>query len=144
MARKKIPPWVARAKPMRSTHQNMPLTPATIEPHATAGEITCGCCEIRKRQKIAENLWKLQIKSALNDTFVGFWACMDRIFHSRQFGTLWECVWLLSHTREAGKNCNFLPHFSPFFTHWSTFKSYNNPLKVIFEGLMVEYLPVGS
>ena len=37
-----------------------------------------------------------------------------------------------------------LPHFSPFFTDWPTFKSYNSPLKVISEGLKVEYLPVGS
>ena len=34
---------------------------------------------------------------------------MDRIFHSRQFGTQWECVWLLSHTQEAGNIVIFYP-----------------------------------
>ena len=46
--------------------------------------------------------------------------------------------------RRPGKKCHFLPSFSPFFTYWPNFKSYNNPLKVISEVLMVEYIPVGS
>ena len=36
------------------------------------------------------------------------------------------------------------PHFSPFYPDRVTSESYNNPLKVIPEGSMVEYLPVGS
>ena len=39
---------------------------------------------------------------------------------------------------------DFSPHFSPFYPDRVTSKSYNNPLKVIPEGSMVEYLPVGS
>ena len=39
---------------------------------------------------------------------------------------------------------DFSPHFSPFYPDRVTFESYNNPLKVIPEGSMVEYLPVGS
>ena len=57
---------------MQSTHQNMPLTPVTIEPRATAGGITWGCFEIIKRPKIAQNLGKLQNKCALDETFGGF------------------------------------------------------------------------
>jgi len=39
---------------------------------------------------------------------------------------------------------DFSPHFSPFYPDRVTSESYNNPLKVIPEGSMVEYLPVGS
>merc|ERR1712055_642213 len=39
---------------------------------------------------------------------------------------------------------DFSPHFSPFHPDRVTSESYNNPLKVIPEGSMVEYLPVGS
>ena len=39
---------------------------------------------------------------------------------------------------------DFLPRFSPFYPDRLTSESYNNPLKVIPEGSMVEYLPVGS
>ena len=39
---------------------------------------------------------------------------------------------------------DFSPHFSPFYPDRLTSESYNNPLKVIPEGSMVEYLPVGS
>ena len=38
----------------------------------------------------------------------------------------------------------FFTPFSPFFTSRPTSKSWNNPLKVLTEGSMVEYLPVGS
>ena len=39
---------------------------------------------------------------------------------------------------------DFSPPFNPFFTVRQTSKSYNGPLKVLPEGSMVEYLPVGS
>ena len=38
---------------------------------------------------------------------------------------------------------DFSPDFSPFFTARPTSESCNAPLKVIPEGSMVEYLPVG-
>ena len=53
------------------------------------------------------------------------------------------CNYSVIHRRPE-KFVHFLPHFNPFFTDWPTFKSYNNPLKVISEGLMVKYLPIGS
>ena len=45
-----------------------------------------------------------------------------------------------------GQKCSidFSPDFSRFFSDWSTSESYTDPLKVIPEGSMVEYLPVGS
>ena len=39
---------------------------------------------------------------------------------------------------------DFSPHFHPFFTVKPTSESFNDPLKVLTEGSMVEYLPVGS
>ena len=39
---------------------------------------------------------------------------------------------------------DFSPHFQPFFTARPTSESYNDPLKVLTEGSMVEYLLVGS
>ena len=39
---------------------------------------------------------------------------------------------------------DFSPHFHPFFTAKPTSESYNDPLKVLTERSMVEYLPVGS
>ena len=39
---------------------------------------------------------------------------------------------------------DFSPHFGHFFTARPISESYNNPLKVIPEGSMVEYLSVGS
>ena len=39
---------------------------------------------------------------------------------------------------------DFSPVFNPFFTVRPTSESYNGPLKVLPEGSMVEYLPVGS
>ena len=39
---------------------------------------------------------------------------------------------------------DFSPHFQPFFTARPTSESYNDPLKVLTEGSMVEYLPLGS
>ena len=41
------------------------------------------------------------------------------------------------------KSIEFSPNFSPFFTARPTSQRYNDPLKVIPEGSMVEYLPVG-
>ena len=39
---------------------------------------------------------------------------------------------------------DFSPPFNPYFTARLTSESYNGPLKVLPEGSMVEYLPVGS
>ena len=44
---------------------------------------------------------------------------------------------------EQKSSIDFSPHFHPFFTARPTSESYNNLLKVIPEGFMVEYLPVG-
>ena len=42
------------------------------------------------------------------------------------------------------KLIDFSPPFNPYFTARLTSESYNGPLKVLPEGSMVEYLPVGS
>ena len=39
---------------------------------------------------------------------------------------------------------DFSPPFNPYFTVRLTSESYNSPQKVLPEGSMVEYLPVGS
>ena len=39
---------------------------------------------------------------------------------------------------------DFSPPLNPYFTVRLTSESYNGPLKVLPEGSMVEYLPVGS
>ena len=44
----------------------------------------------------------------------------------------------------AKKLIDFSPSFNPYFTVRLTSESYNGPLKVLPEGSMVEYLPVGS
>ena len=42
------------------------------------------------------------------------------------------------------KIIDFSPPLNPYFTVMLTSESYNGPLKVLPEGSMVEYLPVGS
>ena len=44
----------------------------------------------------------------------------------------------------AKKDIDFSPPFNHYFTIRLTSESYNYPLKVLTEGSMVEYLPVGS
>ena len=53
---------------------------------------------------------------------------------------------LITYYTFLGQKCSidFSPDFSHFFTDRSTSKSYTDPLKVISEGSMVEYLSVGS
>ena len=65
---------------------------------------------------------------------------MSSIFHARQFFIDSEHI---LHILRAKKWIDFSPYCSPFFTAWPTSASYNT-LKVIPEGSMVEYLPVGS
>ena len=66
---------------------------------------------------------------------------MNSIFHARQFfinsGHILDIF-------RAKKLIDFSPPFNPYFTVRLTSKSYNGPLKVLPEGSMVEYLPVGS
>ena len=65
---------------------------------------------------------------------------MSSIFHAHQFFINSEHI--LDILR-AKKWIQFSPHFSPFFTARPTSERYNDPQKVIPEGSMVEYLPVG-
>ena len=69
-----------------------------------------------------------------------FWACMNSIFHACQFFINSEHILDIF---RAKKSIEFSPNFSPFFTARPTSQRYNDPLKVIPEGSMVEYLPVG-
>ena len=72
---------------------------------------------------------------------MSFLACMTSIFHARQFYINSEHIW---HILKAKKFNWFFTPFSPFFSTRPTSESYNDPLKVLTEGSMVEYLPVGS
>ena len=69
-----------------------------------------------------------------------FWACLTSIFHVRQFFINSEHILEILRVKNA---IEFSPNFSPFFTARPPFERYNDPLKVIPEGSMVEYLPVG-
>ena len=70
------------------------------------------------------------------------------------FGHVWTGILMLVHfpstlsrfldILRAKKFICFSPDFSPVFTPRPTSESYNNPLKVLTKGSMVEYLPVGS
>ena len=66
---------------------------------------------------------------------------MSWIFHARQFfinsGHVLDIF-------RAKKIIDFSPPLNPYFTVRLTSESYNGPLKVLPEGSMVEYLPVGS
>ena len=66
---------------------------------------------------------------------------MNSIFHARQFfinsGHILDIF-------RAKKLIDFSSPFNPYFTARLTSESYNGPLKVLPEGSMVEYLPVGS
>ena len=72
---------------------------------------------------------------------VTFWARMNSIFHTCQFfinsGHILDIF-------RAKKLIDFSPPLNPYFTVRLTSESYNGPLKVLPEGSMVEYLPVGS
>ena len=87
--------------------------------------------------------WKLsyfhQINWAYNLLKATFWARMTSIFYARQFFISSEHI--LDILR-AKKSIEFSPNFSPFFTARLTSERYNDPLKVIPEGSMVQYLPV--
>ena len=72
---------------------------------------------------------------------ISFWACMSWIFQARQF--LINSGHVLDIFR-AKKMIDFSPPLNPYFTIRLTSESYNGPLKVLPEGSMVEYLPVGS
>ena len=65
---------------------------------------------------------------------------MNSIFHARQFFINSEHILDIF---RAKKFDSFFPHFQSFFTTRPTSQRYNDPLKVIPEGSMVEYLPVG-
>ena len=66
---------------------------------------------------------------------------MTSIFDARQFFISSEHILDIL---MAKKSIEFSPDFSPFFPARPTSERYNDPLKVIPEGSMVEYLPVGS
>ena len=70
------------------------------------------------------------------------------------FGHVWTKFFMLFHFLSTlSMNCIFLgqksstdffPNFTPFFTTMPTSESCNDPPKVLTEGSMVEYLPVGT
>ena len=66
---------------------------------------------------------------------------MNSIFHVPRFfinsGHILDIL-------RAKKWIDFSPPFNPFFSVRPTSESYNGPLKVVPEGSVVEYLPVGS
>ena len=72
---------------------------------------------------------------------MSFLACMTSIFHARQFYINSEHIW---HILKAKKFNWFFTPFSPFFSTRPTSESYKDLLKVLTEGSMVEYLPLGS
>ena len=65
---------------------------------------------------------------------------MTSIFHAHQFFINSEHVLVILRPKNE---IEFSPNFSSFFTARLTSERYNDPLKVIPEGSMVEYLPVG-
>ena len=65
---------------------------------------------------------------------------MISIFHAPQFFINSEHI--LDILRQKNE-MEFSPNFSSFFTARPTSERYNDPLKVIPGGSMVEYLPVG-
>ena len=65
---------------------------------------------------------------------------MSSFFHACQFFIKSEHI--LDILRPKNE-IEFLPNFSSFFTARPTSERYNDPLKVIPGGSMVEYLPVG-
>ena len=66
---------------------------------------------------------------------------MNLIFHARRFFIISGHILDIF---RAKKMIDFSPPFNPYFTVRLTSESYNGPLKVLPEGSMVEYLPVGS
>ena len=66
---------------------------------------------------------------------------MNWIFQAREIYINFEHILYIF---KAKKNVWFFTPFSPFFTARPTSESFNNPLKVLTEGFMVEYLQVGS
>ena len=104
------------------------------------------------KKLVAAILMQIMTKKAKNDpfslkkmrlkpTFLSFWACVNSIFHARQF--FMNSGHILDIFR-AKKNYWFFTPFQPLFHVRQTSQSYNSPLKVLPEGSMVEYLPVGS
>ena len=104
------------------------------------------------KKLVAAILMQIMTKKAKNDpfslkkmrlktTFLSFWECVNSIFHARQFfinsGHILDIF-------RAKKLIDFSPPFNPYFTVRPTSESYNGSLKVLPEGSMVEYLPVGS
>ena len=79
-------------------------------------------------------------KSGLKTLMVSFWACMNSIFHARQFFINSEHILDILRAKKFDR---FFIWFQPFFTTRPTSERCNAPLKVIPEGSMVEYLPVG-
>ena len=66
---------------------------------------------------------------------------MNSNFHDPQFSINSEHILDILRAKKLNR---FFTQFHPFFTTRSTSKSCNDPPKVLTEGSMVEYLPVGS
>ena len=66
---------------------------------------------------------------------------MNSNFHDPQFSIYSEHILDILRAKKLNR---FFTWFHPFFTTRSTSESCNDPPKVLTEGSMVEYLPVGS
>ena len=73
-------------------------------------------------------------KMRLKTTFFSVWACVNSIFHARQFFINSGHVLNIF---GAKKMIGFSPPLNPYFTVRLTYESYNGPLKVLPEGSMV-------
>ena len=83
----------------------------------------------------AEKIW---LKNHLWQLFGHVWT---RFFTLVNFSSTLGTYWIFLGQKNL---IDFSPPFTPFFTFRPTPESYNGPLKVLPEGSMVEYLPVGS
>ena len=92
----------------------------------------------KNRQKLTHFNKKIRLKNNFRQVFGHVWT---RIFYDPQLSINSEHV--LDILRAKKLNW-FFTRFHPFFTTRSTSESCNDPPKVLTEGSMVEYLPVGS
>ena len=91
----------------------------------------------KKWQKITYFKWKIGLKTI-------FWHFLG--MYELEFLSINFSPTLITWYTFLGQKCSteFSADFIHYFTDRSTSKSYTDPLKVISEGSMVEYLPVGS
>ena len=87
--------------------------------------------------------WRLFTKKTGLKNYIWwvFWHVWARFFMPVNFPPTLSMNCIFSGQKSLN---DFSPHFGHFFTARPISESYNNPLKVIPEGSMVEYLSVGS